>query len=96
METAVHNKTRALQKANKILIKQNREKEILLQEIHHRVKNNMQIIISMLNLQMNVAESENERQVYQECANRMHSIAAIHGKLYFEQNILTIPVGEFL
>jgi len=95
LETAVHNKTRELRAVNKELVRQNLEKEVLMKEIHHRVKNNMQIIISLLNMQINESKSENERLVFKECANRMHAIADIHGKLYFEKNVLKIPVEEF-
>ncbi len=96
LESILHVKTKELKTANEDLVEQNRVKEVLIKEIHHRVKNNMQIIISLLNMQMNVAKTENERMVFKECSDRMYSIANIHGKLYFEKNVLKIPIEEFL
>lgn len=96
LEIAVKEKTMALEDLNSELVEQNAEKEILIKEIHHRVKNNMQIIISLLNMQINSSDSPKEKQVFKECADRMHAIANIHGNLYFENNVLRIPVYDFL
>jgi two-component sensor histidine kinase len=58
------------------------EKEILLKEVHHRVKNNMQVIISLLELNALRAENETERSQYAEMQGRVMTMALIHEKLY--------------
>ena len=58
------------------------EKEILLKEVHHRVKNNMQVIISLLELNALRAENETERFQYAEMQGRVMTMALIHEKLY--------------
>ncbi|MBI3135338.1 MAG: GAF domain-containing protein [Bacteroidetes bacterium] len=95
LEKLVQRKTRQLEDSNRDLISKNREKEILIKEIHHRVKNNMQIIISLLNMQANVATSERERAVFEESKDRIRSMALIHERLYLEKDILNISLEEY-
>ena len=58
------------------------EKEVLLREIHHRVKNNLQIIMSIVNLEMGGIEEESTLALLREIKNRVHSIALVHEHLY--------------
>tara|TARA_R110001592_G_scaffold99005_5_gene282228 strand:+ start:1270 stop:3096 length:1827 start_codon:yes stop_codon:yes gene_type:complete len=90
-------------KQNKILKEQQvvigntlKEKELLLKEIHHRVKNNLQIISSLLNLQHNAVDNELTRYVIDETQNRINAIALVHQKLYQSQNIGQIDFDSYL
>ena len=73
-----------------------KEKEVLLQEIHHRVKNNMQIISSLLSLQANHTGSEEAAEVLNESRGRVKSMAMIHEKLYHSHNLSQLNIGEYL
>ena len=63
------------------------EKNTLLQEIHHRVKNNMQIISSLLNLQIKYVDDGKAVDVLKESQNRVKSMAMIHDKLYMSEDL---------
>lgn len=73
-----------------------KEKEILLQEIHHRVKNNMQVISSLLRLQAANIEGYDMEEMFQECQNRIRSMALIHDKLYKSKNFSQINFAEYI
>jgi two-component sensor histidine kinase len=73
-----------------------REKEILLREIHHRVKNNMQILTSLLRLQTRQADSEKMRQVLMESEARIRSMGLLHEKLYKSESVSTINMHGYL
>lgn len=72
------------------------EKSILLQEIHHRVKNNMQIISSLLNLQTKYVNDEKAVEVLKESQNRVKSMAMIHEKLYQSRDLSHINFGDYI
>jgi|GEM_PF-2539299 len=72
------------------------EKEVLLREIHHRVKNNLQIISSLLNLQSSYLKDETSRDVLKESKDRVKSMAMIHQKLYQSGNFEEIEMGEYI
>jgi len=85
-----------LKKADDALKKSLKEKEVLLQEIHHRVKNNMQIISSLLNLQAGYVQDEKDLEVFKESQNRVKSMAMIHEKLYQSEELSEIDVGDYI
>jgi len=73
-----------------------KEKEVLLREIHHRVKNNMQIISSLLNLQVNYEEEEKVQQVLKDSQGRIKSMSMVHEKLYQSTSLSEINFGSYL
>jgi two-component sensor histidine kinase len=73
-----------------------REQEILLREIHHRVKNNMQILTSLLRLQTRTAESEPLRIILRESEARIRSMGLLHEKLYQSDSVSEIDIAGYL
>jgi PAS domain S-box-containing protein len=73
-----------------------KEKEVLLKEVHHRVKNNLQVITSLLNLQLNVITNKETRELIRESQNRVRSMALIHEKLYQAENVGQIDLEDYL
>lgn len=72
------------------------EKEFLIKEIHHRVKNNLQIISSLLNLQSDNIHDKQIKEKYTESIGRIKSIAIIHELLYRSKNLSEIRIKEYL
>lgn len=71
------------------------EREVLLQEVHHRVKNNLQVVSSLLNIQSKFLESEQAKRAILEGRDRVHSMALIHQKLYESNNLSRINIHEY-
>jgi two-component sensor histidine kinase/ligand-binding sensor domain-containing protein len=71
-------------------------REALLQEVHHRVKNNLQIISSLLSLQGQSIDDKKTRSLLKESEGRIHTMALIHEKLYKAKKLTTINVSEYI
>ena len=73
-----------------------REKDVLLKEIHHRVKNNLQIVSSILSLQSGNADGDSQAAVLRDSQNRIRSMALIHEKLYQSTDISHIDFAGYV
>jgi len=73
-----------------------KEKELLLREIHHRVKNNLQIISSLLSLQSKYIDDKEMNDIFDECMNRVKSISYLHEGLYQSKNLTKINIDEYI
>jgi two-component sensor histidine kinase len=78
------------------LVNSLKEKEVLLKEVHHRVKNNMQVISSILSLQSAYVKDESILDILKESQNRIKSMAFIHEKLYRTKDFSQIKFSEYL
>lgn len=76
--------------AEKVLKKSLQEKELLIKEIHHRVKNNMQVMTSILNLQANAIKNEEVKRMFEESQNRIKSMALVHETIYSDKDFSNI------
>ncbi len=85
-----------LRDKNEIIKKQLAEKEVLIKEIHHRVKNNLQFISSLLNLQARHITDPQTLAVLTEGKNRVLSMALVHQKLYQEENLKGVQMRDYV
>jgi len=88
--------TAQIEQQNKDIEARNAKIEILLREIHHRVKNNMQTISSLLNLQSTQIQDEKAKEAIREGRNRVKAMAIIHQKLYQQENISQVKLQEYI
>ncbi|HKP64621.1 MAG TPA: histidine kinase dimerization/phosphoacceptor domain -containing protein [Polyangiales bacterium] len=72
-----------------------REQDVLLREVQHRVKNNLQVICSLLSLQSSHLSDDGQRGVFLESQNRVQAIALVHEQLYRQKQLSHIPFGEY-
>jgi PAS domain S-box-containing protein len=92
----VHTNITEQKKAEQQIKASLKEKEVLLQEIHHRVKNNLQIISSLLSIQSEVVDDEQVLDILRDSQNRVQSMALIHERLYQSQDMIKIEFSEYV
>lgn len=92
----LENKQRLINDKNEKLQKLVHEKEWLLKEIHHRVKNNLHTVMSLLNSQSAYLKDEAAMTAIRDSRNRVNSMSLIHQKLYQSDNLATIDMGDYI
>lgn len=99
----IYSRARALKAANSqlaeskmLLEKRSQEKEILLREIHHRVKNNLQLTSSLLNLQARQTSNPDASQVLKDARDRIKAISLVHQKLFSRDEYQSVNLAEYL
>ena len=85
-----------LMESNQLLEKQNKENIFLVKEVHHRVKNNLQIIISLLKIQREEMVSDEMKGQFTEAINRIMTISLVHQKLYQEKELAHVNLTNYL
>jgi two-component system, sensor histidine kinase PdtaS len=95
-ETELKQTNQALKEQNHIITVQNEEKETMLKEIHHRVKNNLQVITSLLRLQSYEIEDEAQSKAFKDAINRVKSMALIHETMYKSDTLSNFDVEGYL
>lgn len=83
-------------KAKKFIEVQNQEKEVLLKEIHHRVKNNLQIVMSLLKLQGYLIKDEKTLEIFDETRGRIYSMALTHEMLYKGDDLANLGYNKYV
>ena len=96
LENIIQSRTTELLQQKTELIVQNGEKEVLLKEIHHRVKNNLQIIVSLLNLQAANFEDEKFLHSIQETQNRIIAMSLVHQRMYQTSDFVAIEFRDYI
>lgn len=92
----VRSKNQKIEEQNSIISKALNEKDILLREIHHRVKNNLQVISSLLGIQSRTIKDEKAKEAIKEGRTRVHSMSLIHQNLYQKDNLTGIEMKDYL
>jgi len=92
----IKKKNEKIESQNEIITESLLEKEALLNEIHHRVKNNLQIISSLLNIQSRSIVDSKAKEALLVGKNRVHSMSLIHQNLYDEENLSGILLSNYL
>ncbi len=84
------------QKAEEHIKASLKEKETLLKEVHHRVKNNLQIISSLLNLQTNYLQDKESIELFLETKNRIKTLALVHERLYKSEDVQYVNIKNYI
>ncbi|MGM0478688.1 MAG: tetratricopeptide repeat-containing sensor histidine kinase [Bacteroidota bacterium] len=92
----VINRLRSARQQNKLIQKQSNERKLLLQEVHHRVKNNFQIVSSLLRLQSHSIDNDDLRGTFDEAVSRINAMAIVHDIIYRQEKFSAIDSKEYL
>ncbi|MDP3556335.1 MAG: sensor histidine kinase [Bacteroidota bacterium] len=95
-EEQLYETNKQIGQKNEIIEQSLKEKEALIKEVHHRVKNNLQIISSMLSLQIGKVEDENTTTILKDAQQRINAISLTHQMLYQKDNISSISMGDYV
>ena len=85
-----------LNSEKQIVEHQNKENTVLLQEIHHRVKNNMQVIVSLLRMQSREIVSEEAKESFEDAITRIMTMSLIHQKMYEKDSLIDLDIKDYL
>ncbi len=85
-----------LKRKEEIIINSLKEKEVMVKEIHHRVKNNLQIMLSLIRMQRQNCDEDDAKKFYKSCENRINTMAMIHEKLYSESDLNNIKFSAYV
>lgn len=96
MSERLHAQVKDREKAERVIEESLREKETLLREIHHRVKNNFQIINSLFDLQLMSCENEAVQESLKEPKARIHAMALVHDRLYVSETFTSIDFSDYV
>ena len=92
----LYKRYRTKNELNNVLEDSNKEKDFLIKEIHHRVKNNLQILSSLLSLQSDNEEDEKVLGALREGQNRVESMGMIHQRLYTKESVSAIHMNDYI
>lgn len=92
----VRSKNQKIEEQNNIISTALSEKDMLLREVHHRVKNNLQVISSLLGIQSRTIKDEKAKEAIRDGRSRVHSMSLIHQNLYQKDNLSGIEMSDYL
>ena len=96
LEETILERTSELRLQKEVLVEKNAEKEVLLKEVHHRVKNNLQIIVSLLNLQSTKFDDEAVLRAIEETQNRIIAMSLVHQRMYQTSNFVSVQMHDYI
>lgn len=89
-------KNQKIEEQNTVINTALKEKDMLLREVHHRVKNNLQMISSLLGIQSRKIKDEKAKEAIREGRSRVHSMSLLHQNLYQKDNLSGVPIADYL
>lgn len=92
----IAHRLKIVRQKNKVIERQNAERKLLLQEVHHRVKNNFQIVSSLLRLQSYTIDNALLNKTIEEAVTRINAMAAVHDIIYRQEEFSNIQTSEYL